>query len=241
MDEHSQERHERPEFPSLLCYYFVMIARRSALLGLCSWLAGPLHARAAEPTPAVAGLASVPDVAFEPEMLRLRDALAREVQHLVPRTAASDAMWVGVGARISSSFSSSLSAVKDAFEGQIGTDRIGTSAICLLVARSYHLGLMHVERKWLQLLRSLPELSSRSVHQRHARPKHQLEVFSTDTPERRHAQAGHPVQHRAGDLGLGFLGRKRPGAQATADDDLVAEHGGFRVRPPAVADRLLPS
>ncbi len=94
MDEHSQERHERPELPSLLCYYIVMIARRSALLGLCSWLAGPLHARAAEPTPAVAGLASVPDVAIEPEMLRLRDALAREVQHLVPRTAASDAMWV---------------------------------------------------------------------------------------------------------------------------------------------------
>ncbi len=60
-----------------------------------------------------------------------------------------DVTGICVGARIGSSFSSSLSAVKDAFEGQIGIYRIGTSAICWLIAMSYHLSLIHVERKWL--------------------------------------------------------------------------------------------
>lgn len=66
------------------------------MLGLCSCLAGPPHARAAEPAPAVAGPAPVPDVAVEPEMLRLQDALAHEVPHLVPRTAASDTTWIAL-------------------------------------------------------------------------------------------------------------------------------------------------
>jgi len=38
-----------------------------------------------------------------------------------------------------------------------------------------------------------------------------------------------------------FLGRQDPGAEAAADDGLEAEHGRFHVRPPAVADRLLPT
>ncbi len=71
-----------------------MISRRSALFALCSCLARPPHGWAAEPTSDVVGPALVPDVAVEPEMLRLRDALAHEVQHLVPHTAASDAAWV---------------------------------------------------------------------------------------------------------------------------------------------------
>ena len=73
-----------------------MVGRRSVVLGLCPWLAGPLHALAAETGPAVAELAPLPDSAAEPEMLRLQDALALEVQHLVPRTAASDATWVAL-------------------------------------------------------------------------------------------------------------------------------------------------
>lgn len=73
-----------------------MIARRSALLGLCSCLAAPVRARAAEPTPADADLAPMSSLTISLEMLRLQDALAREVPHLVPRTAASDAAWIAL-------------------------------------------------------------------------------------------------------------------------------------------------
>jgi hypothetical protein len=57
----------------------------------------------------------------------------------------------------------------------------------------------------------------------------------------RHAEAGHLVQHRAGDLGLGLLGRQGPGAAAAANDSPVAERRRFRVRTPAAGDRLLPA
>ncbi len=77
-------------------YDIVMVTRRSTLLGLCSSLVGPLHAAAVEPTPVVVALASLPDVAIEPEVQRLQDALAREVPHLVPRTPVSDAVWVAL-------------------------------------------------------------------------------------------------------------------------------------------------
>ena len=67
-----------------------------------------------------------------------------------------------------------------------------------------------------------------------------LGAVSNDPLRDRRAEVGHLVQHRAGDLGLGFLGWQGPGAEAAADDGLVAEHGRSRVRPPAVADRPSP-
>jgi len=73
-----------------------MVTRRSTLLGLCSCLVGPLHAAAVEPTPPVVALAPLSDLAIEPEMQRLQDALAREVPHLVPHTPVSDAAWVAL-------------------------------------------------------------------------------------------------------------------------------------------------
>src|ERR687894_836241 len=57
----------------------------------------------------------------------------------------------------------------------------------------------------------------------------------------RHAEPGHPVEHRATDPGLGLLGGQGPGAKTTTDDGLVPEHGGLAERAPAVADRLLPA
>ncbi len=68
-----------------------MVTRRSTLLGLCSCLVGPLHAAGVEPAPDVVALAPLPDVAIEPEMRHLEDALSQEVPHLVPRTPISDA------------------------------------------------------------------------------------------------------------------------------------------------------
>src|SRR4051794_20802824 len=65
--------------------------------------------------------------------------------------------------------------------------------------------------------------------------------LSGDALRHRHAEPGHPVEHRAGDPGLGLLAGQSPGAQATTDNGLVAEHGGFPERAPAVADRLLPA
>src|SRR4029453_15533592 len=62
-----------------------------------------------------------------------------------------------------------------------------------------------------------------------------------DTLRHRHAEPGHPVEHRAGDPGLGLLAGQSPGAEATTDDGLVSEHGGFAGGGPAVADRLLPA
>ena len=73
-----------------------MVTRRSTLLGLCSCLVGPLHAAAVEPTPDVAAAVPLPDVAIEPEIQRLQDALSEEVPHLVPRTLVSDATWVAL-------------------------------------------------------------------------------------------------------------------------------------------------
>ncbi len=69
---------------------------------------------------------------------------------------------------------------------------------------------------------------------------HLPEAISAYTLRHRPAEAGHSIQHRAGDLGFGVLGRKGPGAKAAADDGLVAEHGRLGVRPLAVADRLVP-
>src|SRR3954447_27063811 len=65
--------------------------------------------------------------------------------------------------------------------------------------------------------------------------------LSGDALRHRHAEPGHPVEHRAGDPGLGLLAGQSPGAEATTDDGLVPEHGGFPERAPAVADRLLPA
>src|SRR3954451_11686306 len=62
--------------------------------------------------------------------------------------------------------------------------------------------------------------------------------LSGDALRHRHAEPGHPVEHRAGDPGLGLLAGQSPGAEATTDDGLVPEHGGFPERAPAVADRL---
>src|SRR3954462_7498024 len=68
-----------------------------------------------------------------------------------------------------------------------------------------------------------------------------LDALSGDALRHRHPEPGHPVEHRAADPGFGLLGRQSPGAQATTDDGLVAEHGGLPKRAPAVADRLLPA
>src|SRR4051794_1885860 len=65
--------------------------------------------------------------------------------------------------------------------------------------------------------------------------------LSGDALRYRHAEPGHPVEHRAGDPGLGLLAGQSSGAQATTDDGLVPEHGGFPEGAPAVADRLLPA
>src|SRR3954464_14231248 len=65
--------------------------------------------------------------------------------------------------------------------------------------------------------------------------------LSGDALRHRHAEPGHPVEHRAGDPGLGLLAGQSSGAEATTDDGLVSEHGGFPERAPAVADRLLPA
>src|SRR4051812_818567 len=65
--------------------------------------------------------------------------------------------------------------------------------------------------------------------------------LSGDALRYRHAEPGHPVERRAGDPGLGLLAGQSPGAEATTDDGLVPEHGGFPERAPAVADRLLPA
>ncbi len=56
----------------------------AAVLGL--GLAGPVRCAQAETTP--------PDVAFEVEVLRMREALSREVRQAVPRTPAADAQWI---------------------------------------------------------------------------------------------------------------------------------------------------
>src|SRR5918998_4960121 len=56
----------------------------------------------------------------------------------------------------------------------------------------------------------------------------------------RHAEPGHPIEHRAGDPGFRLLTGQSPSPETTTDDDLVAEHGGLPERAPAVAHRLLP-
>src|SRR3954466_15895462 len=65
--------------------------------------------------------------------------------------------------------------------------------------------------------------------------------LSGDALRYRHAEPGHPVEHRAGDPGLGLLAGQSPGAEATTDNGLVPAHGGFPERAPTVADRLLPA
>src|SRR5271166_1392910 len=56
-----------------------------------------------------------------------------------------------------------------------------------------------------------------------------------------HAESGHAVEHLAADPGLDLLRGQSPGAERSADDDLVAQHPGLDERAPAVADGLLPS
>ena len=64
---------------------------------------------------------------------------------------------------------------------------------------------------------------------------------SGDPARDRHAEAGHDVQHLAGDLGLGLLCRQSPGMKAAADHFLIPEHRHLRQRALSVIDRPLPS
>jgi hypothetical protein len=67
------------------------------------------------------------------------------------------------------------------------------------------------------------------------------EAFSGDALGHRHAEAGHPVEHRTSGPGLGLLSRQGAGTKAAADHTLVAEHRRFRVRSSAIADCPLPA
>lgn len=73
-----------------------MITRRHAILGLCTCSAVPLPAAADEATAAVAAVPLPPGPVTEDEVVRLRNALVKEVPHLVPRTTASDTAWIAL-------------------------------------------------------------------------------------------------------------------------------------------------
>ena len=74
-----------------------MIHRRLALLGLCAWPLRLRQAAALEATPAVASVPPLPDLASaEIEVLRLREALQREVPQHVARTPSKDLQWIAL-------------------------------------------------------------------------------------------------------------------------------------------------
>ena len=65
--------------------------------------------------------------------------------------------------------------------------------------------------------------------------------FSGDLSRDWHAEAGHAVDHRAGDPGLDLLRRQSPGPEAPADQNLVPMESGFNQGPLAVTDGPLPA
>ena len=66
-------------------------------------------------------------------------------------------------------------------------------------------------------------------------------LCSGDLPGDRHAEAGHAVDHRAGDAGLDLLRGQSPGPEAPADQNLVPVESGFNQGPLAVIDGFLPA
>jgi hypothetical protein len=65
--------------------------------------------------------------------------------------------------------------------------------------------------------------------------------FSGDLPADWHAEAGHAVDHLAGDPGLDLLRGQSPGPEAPADQNLVPVESGFNQGPLAVIDGFLPA
>src|SRR3954464_12087529 len=65
--------------------------------------------------------------------------------------------------------------------------------------------------------------------------------FSGDLPGDRHAEAGHAVDHLAGNPGLDLLRGQSPGAEAPADQNLVPVESGFNQGPLSVSDGFLPA
>jgi hypothetical protein len=55
------------------------------------------------------------------------------------------------------------------------------------------------------------------------------------------AEAGHAVDHLAGDPGLDLLGGQTPGSEAPADQNLVPMESGFHECPLAIASHGLPA
>jgi hypothetical protein len=64
---------------------------------------------------------------------------------------------------------------------------------------------------------------------------------SGDLPGDRHAEAGHAVDHLAGDPGLDLLREQTPGAEAPADQNFVPVESRFHECPPAIARHGLPA
>src|SRR5688572_32885569 len=64
-------------------------------------------------------------------------------------------------------------------------------------------------------------------------------LCSGDLPGDWHAEAGHAVDHLAGDVGLDLLRGQSPGAEAPADQDLVPVESGFHERALAATDGFL--
>ena len=60
-------------------------------------------------------------------------------------------------------------------------------------------------------------------------------LFSGDLPGDRHAEAGHAVDHLAGDPGLDLLRGQSPGPEAPADQNLVPMESRFHESPLAIA------
>src|SRR4051812_18172580 len=65
--------------------------------------------------------------------------------------------------------------------------------------------------------------------------------MSDDLPGERHAEAGHAVDHRAGDPGLDLLRGQSPSPKAPADQNLVPVESGFHERALPIADGFLPA
>jgi len=53
----------------------------------------------------------------------------------------------------------------------------------------------------------------------------EIKALSADALGHWRAKAAHSVQHRAGDRGLGLLGRQGPGAKAAADSQAASASG----------------
>src|SRR4051812_15653372 len=66
-------------------------------------------------------------------------------------------------------------------------------------------------------------------------------LCSGDPSGERHAEAGHAVDHLAGNPGLDLLGGQSPGAEAPADQNLVPMESRFHECPLAIASCGLPA